>query len=73
MVAINSAMAVLGWMELSEEEVPPRRFWHNEERLREWFDSVQQRREDRASGQDYEAVPDGDDGMTTNEAASGLR
>ena len=66
-------MTVLGWMELAEEEVPPKRMWGNNERLEEWFEGVAARREDRARGLDVEPVGDGDDGMTANEAAAGLR
>jgi hypothetical protein len=65
-------MGVLGWMELAEEEVPPQRIWHHEERLSEWFESVAQKRKDRVAGVDYTDVGDDAD-MTENEAAQGLR
>jgi len=70
--AISTAMGVLGWMELPEEEVPPQRIWHHEERLSTWFDAVAQKRKDRASGMSYEDVAEDAD-MTENEAAVGLR
>lgn len=65
-------MGVLGWMELPEEEVPPQRIWHHEERLSEWFEAVTQKRKDRASGMSFEDIDEGA-GMTENEAAAGLR
>jgi hypothetical protein len=69
--AISTAMGVLGWMELPEEEVPPRRIWHHEERLTAWFEAVDQKRKDRMSGTRFESVEDAD--MTENEMAAGLR
>jgi len=59
-------------MELPEEDVPPEEIWHSEDRLREWFDSVRQRRDDKLRG--YESVPEADEEeeMTGNTALAGL-
>ncbi len=71
--AIASATAVLGMLELPREDVPPEHIWHHEERLEEWFASVEQRRKDRYKG--LETVPDATDDETSvvNELAAGLR
>ena len=54
-------------LEMPEEDVPPEEIWHSEDRLKEWFDSIKQRREDRARG--FDVVPDADEeDMTSNEA-----
>ena len=43
MTAIMSALAVLSYFELSEEDQPPAHMWHHQERLDEWFAAVKQR------------------------------
>lgn len=44
--------------ELPEDEVPPENLWHSETRLKDWFDSIKQRREDRMKG--VEEIPEAD-------------
>ena len=54
--------------ELPEEDVPPDYLWHSEERLKDWFDSVKQRREDRGKG--IEEIPEADgETMVSNQLA----
>ena len=43
MIAVESALAVIGYYELSEEDRPPRNIWHHSERLEEWFAAVKER------------------------------
>jgi len=43
MIAIDSALAVIGYYELSEEDRPPKNIWHFSERLEEWFEAVRER------------------------------
>lgn len=69
MEALSAAMQVLGFMERPEEEVPPVEIWHHEERLKEFFESVKQDREDRMNG--VERVPDPE--LTPNEALRDFR
>ena len=58
-------------MELPEDDVPPEEIWHSDERLKEWFDSVKQRREDKMRG--FDPVPDADEEeMTSNTAVAEL-
>lgn len=57
-------------MELPNEDMPPQRIWHHNERLEEWFEGVAQRH--KLGPDEYESVPD-PEGMTENEAAAGRR
>lgn len=57
-------------MELPEDDVPPEEIWHHDDRLKEWFDAVKQRREDKMRG--YDPVPDSDEEMTSNSAVADL-
>ena len=65
-------MTVLGLLELPEEDVPPEEIWHSEDRMKEWFDAIKQRREDKARG--FDPVPDADEeeDMTENAAVADL-
>lgn len=72
--AISAATTVLGMLDRPADEVPPDTIWHHQERLEEWFASVEQRRKDRARG--VETVPDAsddDENTVVNELARGLR
>ena len=61
---MNAAMAVLGMLELPEEDQPPMEIWHHQERLNEWFAAMKQRREDRMKGVEMEPIDDNDDDPT---------
>lgn len=61
---------VLGFFELPEESVPPKKYWHSVKHLKDWFESVEQKRKDRAAG--FMAVDDDED-MMENELTKGLR
>lgn len=52
-------MAILGYWEMPEEDVPPEEYWGDDEAIREWFEAVKQRRRDpnAASEQRMEKVP----------------
>lgn len=65
MAAISTALQVLGFIELPEDEVPPEKIWHHDERMTEWFQAVKERREARSKGQ--EPIPDVEADMTENE------
>lgn len=72
MWAITSALTVLEWQaELPVAEVPPERYWHNHERLVEWFEGVEASR--KAGDDGYESVPEAPEGMTGNSMTEGLR
>lgn len=63
---------VLGFLEMPKDEVPPEKYWHSTEMLKEWFAGSDQRRKDRAAG--HTPIDDGDDeNMMDNELAAGLR
>lgn len=63
---------MLAYYELPAEDQPPREIWHSSDRLKEWFDSVKQRREDKARG--LEPIDDGPaDDMTENAEAERLK
>ena len=51
---------------MPEEDIPPEEIWHSEDRMKEWFESVRQRRDDKMRG--YETVPEADEDMTSNAA-----
>ncbi len=61
---------MLGFLELPSDQVPPEKYWHSSKHLKEWFESVEQKRKDRAAG--FETIED-DEGMEENELAKGLR
>jgi len=50
---------VLGFLELSEDMVPPQEYWHSTEHLDDWFKSVRQRSKDRAAG--LESIDSGEE------------
>jgi hypothetical protein len=37
-------LIVLGFIELPDDERPPDNIWHHNERLKEWFEAVKERR-----------------------------
>lgn len=43
MMAVEAALSVIGYYELSEEDRPPQNIWHHGERLEEWFAAVKER------------------------------
>ncbi len=61
---------VLGFFELPPDQIPPSKYWHSVEHLKEWFEAVEQRRADKAAG--YTPI-EADEDMTENELARGLR
>lgn len=61
---------MLGFLELPSDQVPPEKYWHSPTHLKEWFESVEQKRKDRAAG--FEPIEDDED-MEENELAKGLR
>lgn len=63
-------MAILGYWEMPEEDVPPEEYWGDDEAIGEWFEAVKQRRKnpDAVTDEKLEEVP-----MMSNEAAAGLR
>lgn len=68
---MSAALEVLGFLELPQEDTPPEEYWHSPEHLKEWFEAVKQRREDRFSGGPIDDA-DADD-MTGNEIAQQFR
>jgi hypothetical protein len=62
---------VLGFLELPEEDSPPEEYWHSPEHLKDWFEAVKQRREDRYAG--IQPMDDEDADMTGNELARQFR
>lgn len=48
--AVRFALVVLSFDELPSDERPPRRIWRDGERLKEWFDAVNKRREEKYGG-----------------------
>lgn len=68
---MNAALEVLGFLELPEDDAPPEEYWHSPEHLKEWFEAVKQRREERFGGHGLDHQ-DADD-MTGNEIAEQYR
>ena len=56
-MAIAEALQVLGWWELPEDEQPPPEMWGLDNRLKEWWAAVEQRRNDKY-GKPAEAMED---------------
>jgi hypothetical protein len=52
--AIKTALMYLGFEELPPEDVPPRNIWSDGPLLREHFDRVRTRHEERSSGREIE-------------------
>ena len=48
--ALRSALVVLSFDELLEDERPPRRIWNDGDQLGEWFKDVKRRREEKYGG-----------------------
>lgn len=67
--AIKSALVVLSFDELAEDERPPKRIWNDGEKLTDWFAEVKRRRKTEF-GADKGPGPIED--PVENEAARGL-
>lgn len=52
--AIKGALMFLGFEELPVEDVPPRSIWTDAKLLREHFDGVRRKHEDRGAGREIE-------------------
>lgn len=65
---MSAALAVLGFLELPEEEVPPELIWHHDSRMEEWWEAVKENRKNPGSAAPMEDVP-----QTENELAKGFR
>lgn len=50
MEAISTALEVLGFLELPEDQVPPEEYWHSQEHIRDWFEAVKRRLSDEHRG-----------------------
>jgi len=51
--AITEALRVLSWYEnLPEDEQPPRKMWHSDKLLGEWFEDVDRKRKQKTGGKD---------------------
>lgn len=72
-VAVTAALTVLSFSELPTDEVPPRNIWHHDERMKEWWASVKQRRGVGSSGSGGEPVPQATEGMDQNELTARYR
>lgn len=44
MYAIQYAMMILSWSSLPEDERPPKEIWRNDEKLKEWFKGINDRK-----------------------------
>jgi hypothetical protein len=66
-VAIRHALAVLGWMELPEDDQPPETIWLDGEAIAEHFERVNDRY--KAKSQGMEVVED----LEQNQLTKGLR
>lgn len=66
--AIRLGLTFLGFEELPEEDIPPRRIWMDGEKLEEHFNAVRARRKAQAEGKDTPEIED----PVENEAAAGL-
>lgn len=60
----------LSWDELPKDERPPRRIWHDGEKLQEWFELVNKRREEKFGGKG--GMDRSIEDPVENEAAKGL-
>jgi hypothetical protein len=45
--AIRSALVILSFDELTEDERPPKAIWTDGEKLKAWFDGIKRRREEK--------------------------
>lgn len=60
--AITEALRVLSWFEnLPEDEQPPRKLWHSDELLAEWFEEVELKRKRGSTGRHKTSYEDADD------------
>jgi hypothetical protein len=66
--AIRTALVILSFDELTEDERPPKRLWTDGERLKAWFDEVKRRRDEKYGGKGPGPIED----PVQNEAARGL-
>lgn len=63
-------MAVLGWFELPEDQVPPETYWHSPDLIDDWFKAVKARQNDRSRGYQSIEEPEGDDDYVDEEVAA---
>lgn len=68
--AMGSAVLFLGWEELPSKDRPPRRMWTDHERLSEWFEMVDERRNREMKGEDADSQIEGP--VSQNDAAKDL-
>ena len=60
--AITEALRVLSWYEnLPEDEQPPRKMWHSDKLLADWFEDVEHRRKQKTSGKHTSSFEGADD------------
>lgn len=75
-VGVNEALQVISWHEnLPRDEQPPRHIWWSVELLDEWFENVNEKRNDRTgSGRRRSSYDEAEDvPMTENELAAQFR
>jgi hypothetical protein len=54
---ISLALTFLKWMELPDDEQPPRSMWLDDEKITAWFREVKRNRENKMKGEDYGSMP----------------
>lgn len=60
---MTSALVVLGFLELPEEDVPPELIWHHDSRMETWWEEVRERRANPRSNEPMEDVPTTDNDL----------
>jgi hypothetical protein len=65
---LTQSLTVLGFFELPEDEIPPEEMWHHQERVKEWFEAMKERRKNP----DMEPVDSFDVPVMKNEALKDL-
>lgn len=55
---MSHALAVLGWLELEEDERPPERIWLDNQALADHFERLNEKRKSKASGMEPIEVDD---------------
>lgn len=57
--AVRRALQYLSFSELLDEEQPPKKIWEDDDKLKEWFDTVKRNRKSKAEGKgDYQGMPE---------------
>jgi len=46
---------------LAEDQIPPEEYWHSQEMLAEWFETVKRRMDSRSKGAESIDIPDSDE------------